>query len=282
MAALPVEPLRTELRRAGKRSGLRDERKRNVLWAKALERSGLEHGKLEKQIVFTRTAHREELCIQYPGKEAAREERTRPWDFRPKILLPDGQEGPDLSFGDIWEVLRSTIGGVVDDEPEVGHAMATLFYRIAFMMDHELAEPPEGDDVRWVPEAPEPLPSEHAEETFKTLYRYAPPAEPVRTLEERFPDWGGMSLEAFLSYNELLAWNEDCKYYHRARQKGDDWMGRTGRVNNVLTHVTIIGFLMEEVSMARLAGKFSSGAPGVAPATSDEIERITGGLVWKD
>lgn len=277
-----MDALRTELRGAGKTSDLRREREQNILWVRDLERTGLEHGRLEKRIDFATTARGEVLGIQYPGKEAAQEKRTRPWDFRPKVTLEDGSEGLDLTFDGIWDVLFDILDGVATEEPDVARALATIFYRMAFMLDHEEADPPSADGVQWVPEEPDPLPPGHADERFGPVRRYQPPDRVVRALDEAFPDWGGMSLEAFLHYNDLLAWNEDCKYYYRGVvEDGKDWMGRTGRVNNILSHVTIIGFLMEEVKLSRIAGKFASGAPGVAPATSDEIARITGGLVEK-
>ena len=76
----------------------------------------------------------EKPYIQYPGKESAREKSPRPWDFRPKMMLPNGEWLKDLSFKDVWDDLYS-----LRDLNVVMSYIATLFFRIAYMLDSELA-----------------------------------------------------------------------------------------------------------------------------------------------
>ena len=87
--------------------------------------------------------------------------------------------------------------------------------------------------------------------------------------------WAGMSFEAFLRYNDLLALNEDVKYWYRATVLGGkDWKADgVGRVNTMLTHLTVIGFQSQKVHFASLIERFSR-SKGVCPATKDEAISI--------
>jgi hypothetical protein len=75
-----------------------------------------------------------------------------------------------------------------------------------------------------------------------------------------------MSLEAFLFYNELLVWNEDCKYHY----KDTDW--KKGRVNTLLSHIRILGYMLEEVRLSDIFDGFAR-QQGISPASNDEVIR---------
>lgn len=281
MTDLPTHLVETPILRAGKTSDLRKRREHNILWIRDLLREGLEYGRVEKRILMHRTVAGEHLYIHYPGKESAETAEPRPWDFRPVVVLPSQGEGPDLTFGDIWNGLIRQLVPLVDEAPEIPRAIAALFYRMAFMVDHELTSAPRPEDVSWVQAPPSDIAELHDGEAFGNLYRYKPPMPLIDAISEEVPEWRGMSLEAFLHYNDILAWNEDCKYYYRDVEAGDDeWMGRTGRVNNLLTHISFVGFILRELDITKIASGLAR--LGVAGATNAQIEKFSGGLVSKE
>ena len=70
-----------------------------------LDTSGLRYGTMERRILMKEFSTGEKLYIQYPGKETVRAIKPRPWDFRPKLILANGDWLKDLSFKDIWDDL---------------------------------------------------------------------------------------------------------------------------------------------------------------------------------
>lgn len=84
-----------------------------------------------------------------------------------------------------------------------------------------------------------------------------------------------MSLEAFLIYNDLLAWNEDCKYHYRSVQKNSGWIGNVGRPNTLRTHVSVIGTMVGKVSFVKLLEQ-AARTRGVAPCTHKDALSICG------
>ena len=70
-----------------------------------LDTNGLRYGAVERRILMREFPSGEKLYIQYPGKETIRATKPRPWDFRPKLILPNGDWLKDLSFKDIWDDL---------------------------------------------------------------------------------------------------------------------------------------------------------------------------------
>jgi len=107
------------------------------------------------------------------------------------------------------------------------------------------------------------------------LHAYSLPVVVLRELSEVFNDLGNMSLDAFLRYNELLAWNEDCKYHYRSVESGKGWIQGVGRVNNLLTHISVIGFALGDVRLSEMLMRFVR-MYGVSPATWKEIRLICG------
>ncbi len=270
MVPLPTfsfERFRGELELApqttAKRSSSYARRVQNINWIRDLPREDLEYGRSEIGLLLNVTALGERIHIQYPGKESVKTKR-RPhpyvWDFRPKVILTDGSYGPDLSFENIWDILFEQLEPIKEASVEIRRVLAILFYRMAYMVDFTK----HGNSIR--------IPTRHvtydpkeqlADETGRALpmfWGYNPPLKVIQALSEIVPNWGSMSFEAFLHYNNLLAWNEDCKFYYRDTAiRGGSWTGTegTGRVNTLLTHVRIIGFILDEVKPSTLLGGFS-------------------------
>lgn len=245
-----------------------ERRRANILWAKGLPKEGLAYGTKERQILVYVTASGEHVYLQYPGSESIADE-PRPWDFRPKVESVDGSTAKDFRFKDIWDALFVALDSAEDGS--IGPILATLFYRMAYMKDHTRSSAPWTPLTRSVVANRERAVSDSLSAALSSPWLYKPQATVLRPIEETVPDWGGMSLEAFLYYNDLLAWNEDCKYYYRdTEMETKPWTGKdTGRINNLLTHVSIIGLNTHHVRLSSLLDKFSR-LRGVAPASRKE------------
>ncbi len=258
------------------KSSWRRERASTIGWIRDLDRTGLKYGEREKCVLMQITELGERLYIQFPGKEAIIDGvKKREWDFRPKLAKADGSQSKDMSFQAIWDLFEN----LENSENYLKRALAALFVRMAFMCDHVPSEP--FFQTAFVGSTTEGQMSEdrwHEEELGQVL-QYRPEKDIIEEISARLPDFNGISLEALLHYNDLLAWNEDCKYFYRDCVLGDKkWHGRTGRVNNLLTHVKILGWLTKDISLSNLLSSFTWGG-GVAAASPEEVKIITGGLV---
>ncbi len=259
----------------------RNPRLENIEWVERLPRKGLKNKVLERQVLI-KDINGETLYIQYPGKESERKRDQRPWDFRPKVYDNSGNPVKDMSFSDIWGSLYDEL--YKTNRHNSARVLAVLFYRMAFMVDHKKVAPTKTpcrlvqfqdgkqssillDNINLCPPP----------------WVYEPPRWVIKELSKSVPSLGGLSLEAFLRYNELLAWNEDSKYYYRdTKATGPSaslpWKDRRrGRMNTLLTHVKIIGFIVGEIKAADLFG--SLAGRGVAPASSSEVKRICAGFI---
>jgi len=269
----------TTLQSPSQKSDAGQKRYHNIDWLFSLPKNDLFFQSEVKQVLLHRTLADEMIFIQYPGKESIREgDKKRPHDFFPRVITKHGY-APDMSFWDIWRLLFEQLEPRKDDLNEEMRILATTFYRMAFMIDHQTID--FNSTVKRIRY------NEHAEEVevgstvegLGDLFVYQPPDAVIAYLDGKI-NCGELSFEAFLHYNNLLAWNEDCKYYYRARLKGKPWMGATGRINNLLTHISVLGYLLGDLKPFDIFYKFSTGA-GVAPAASSEIQSITKGLVHK-
>jgi hypothetical protein len=280
-----ISKLSAPIQQSGNNSEASRKRLHNINWIIALQqrsdRKGLRFESKWKQLKIAETAAQEILWIRYPGKESEPTSRrkARPWDFRPHLETKRDLKAPK-SFDAIWDIVFTNLeqlGSRLEPkratEPILLRALATLFYRIAFMVDHTeseqttfLAREIQDGQVRVGP----PI-----NEEVGHLMQYRPPRLVVDAISSLVPNWGQMSLEAFLHYNELLGWNEDCKYFFRetVEKKSGKWIGKTGRPNTLLTYVRIIGFILGDVEASALLGGFSRGR-GVSPATDREVIKI--------
>ena len=76
--------------------------------------------------------------------------------------------------------------------------------------------------------------------------QYAPPAEAIEYLNSAISEYEGISVEAYLHYLEMIALNEDVKYY----TLGYDVHSGTGRKNNLLTYAHLIAILLGKGSLS--------------------------------
>ncbi|MFC1961529.1 hypothetical protein ACFLWN_00555 [Chloroflexota bacterium] len=273
------DSLLTKTQSPGQKSEASQKRAHNINWLFNLPKDALLYKSNVKQLLIHTTSAEERIFIQYPGKESAREgDKKRPHDFFPRVLTKTGY-APDLSFWDIWRLLFEQLEPRKEAMKEEMRVLAALFYRMAFMIDHNPID--FNCTVNRIAYAADEMETETSsdEERLGSLFVYQLPDSIIDYFDGKI-DCGGISFEAFLHYNNLLAWNEDCKYFYRAQLKGKPWMNATGRINNLLTHISVLGYLVGELKTFDIFYKFSAGA-GVAPATSTEIQRITNGLVHK-
>lgn len=247
----------------------------NIAAFSDLSREGLEFERVERRLLLHTTARGEKLYIQYPGKEskAVGPDKSRPWDFRPKAELSDGTFVRDLSFSDIWD----DIAGMHNADRTVLAVLAAVLAEMAFMAVHTAVQ----EQCAYV--------DVHAEtgacvgEGTLTL-RWNKPhfsTELLQRLETAVGEIRGLSPEAYLLYNDLLAQNEDCKYYYRdvmLRQK--EWDGVSGRRNTLLSHLSVIAYLQGVITFSELMKRFQKGF-GVAPCKIGELSVITDGRVRK-
>ena len=93
--------------------------------------------------------------------------------------------------------------------------------------------------------------------------QYCPPQEAIDYLNKVIPVYEGISVEAYLHYLEMIAWNEDVKY----STLGYDVHAGTGRENNMLTYAHLIAVLLGRGSLSKLCSQFSRPPVGVSPIT---------------
>jgi len=276
-----ADQLKTSLGSTSASSDSSKRRMMNIEWIKDLERGDLAHKKNEKAIHIRRTTSGEDLFIQYPGKESMNKKRPRPWDFRPKLCKPDDTAEKylkDLSFKDIWDVIIGIINDPMQKKEEIASLLAITFYRMAFMLDHKYDETSKKRKVLYLEfnDKGSCSKEEHLEVFERGFLEYSPPEYILDNFPNLKIEIDGMkiSLEAFLLYNELLAWNEDCKYYYRNQfEKNSGWLKGIGKVNNLLSHISIIGFLIGKIKLSEMVMQFTRGQ-GVGPATNKQIKEI--------
>lgn len=279
--------LETKIQKPGKKSESTQLRMANIRWIEYLSREELSYDKKEIQLLIHTTQLGERVFIQYPGKESRKytknakerkETAIRPWDFRPELYHPEtNRRHKNMSFADFWAaVFESAEELIKTNKKEILRLFATLLYRMAFMLDHIKVDTfrTQERDVIYEKDK-EPKFSSEREKELPGLFKYVPNRQVLDCITKACPRWGEMSLEAFLFYNDLLVWNEDCKYYYRNYHVRDDakWIASTGRVNTLLTHIRILGYILGDVPLAVIFNDFSNQR-GISPASKDEVVRI--------
>lgn len=268
------ENLKTNISRELKRKSI-EKRMFNIEALSNIHRDGLEFGKKERMLLLYETAYGEKIYIQYPGKESKSNKKSniRPWDFRPKMILADGNYLKDLSFKDIWDDLIQQH----ELECEVINILAAVFFRMALMIDVKKEE----DYYEYTDIDSESKLKIGVGEEKLSWYKYSIDREVLRYLEEMIGGIRGVSVEAYLYYNYLLVLNEDCKYYYRDKYvKDKKWESNVGMYNTLLTHIEVIGYLQGNIKFSEIMNKFQNGR-GVAPATQDLVCKITDNIISK-
>ncbi|MFC1917210.1 hypothetical protein ACFLXH_00960 [Chloroflexota bacterium] len=255
-------------------------RMHNIQWIFNLPKEELQFRSEVEQVLIHKTRQGEELVIQYPGKESMRtQDEKRPHDFIPRIITENGYFNNINKFWDIWRLLFEQLEPRKEILQQEIRGLAVVFYRMAFMVDHNPVDySGRVKQIRIVDKDCETEISSN-EKRLGSLYLYQPPQLVIDCFSDTI-NCGGISFEAFLHFNNILAWNEDCKYYYRAQLAEKPWMGAVGRINNLLTHICVLGNLLGDLKTFDVFYKFSTGK-GVAPVSSKEVQTISGGLVYK-
>jgi len=284
--------LKTSIQSAGQTFPTAQSRMSNIQWIAKLPRRGLACEKKERQLLIHTTGAGEKIFIQYPGKESRKYDKNgkkrketaiRPWDFRPRLYIPNNNNHlEDMSFGAMWATIFKTADKIRrKNKKETLRMFATLLYRMAFMLDHvELKTfKTQARDATYKKSGKTKF-SRKVKKALPTLFKYEPNKQVLDYIANKCLRWGEMSLEGFLFYNELLVWNEDCKYYYRNYHVRDDekWIGSTGRVNTLLTHIRILGYILGDVPLSNIFDGFAKGK-GISPALRDEVTRICGDFI---
>jgi len=150
-------------------------------------------------------------------------------DMKPTISVNGNELRTDGSFTAIFEAFQE-LGRSNETALEL---LACLLYRNAFLQDHKLQN---------------------------DQYVYSPPALVVEQIESYIGTIFGISPMAFLHYLEAIALNEDTKYH----TLGHDISKGTGRTNNLLTCVNIIGVFLNRVPLIKFAGALTRPPTGIA------------------
>lgn len=244
----------------------------NIKSFSKLDKTGLSFGKVERRILMKEFPTGEKLYIQYPGKETVRENDPRPWDFRPKLQLSNGEWLKDLSFKNVWDDLYM----LKDFAMDMGY-LATLFFRIAYMMDAtKVTKTLKYEDIDIATGK-----IINTGEMELSWFEYNPSEEVLSGFQISTEALRGCSVPAYLAYNDYLAQNEDCKYYYRAVcDGGGTWNTNIGRRNTLLTHMAVIAFIEGLLRFTEITDMFQRGM-GVANLPTKYWEDVTGGRVTK-
>ena len=247
-----------------------DKKLENIASFNALDRQGLAHGETERRLLLYTTQANEKVYIQYPGKEAARtEDRKHELDFRPVLKTASGTFIDDMDFKKIWDV----IDRLGTDHCADLDILGTLFLQIAYMVNYRHHESQACECELIDAQTNKVIKSSDIAFTWNSI-NYD--ANLMYTLNDRFGLLSHISLEGFLYYNDLLAQNEDCKYHNA---KGDKWDPTVGRINNCLSHLTVISHLRGKIGISKLIDAFQR--LGVAPLPQSRLSEACGELVHR-
>lgn len=176
------------------------------------------------------------MCKYKDGHKGNNPNDMRPTIFKNGIL----QENQVASFTEIFNELQK-LGR--EDEYSL-ELIACLLFRSAYMIDH--IENPDG------------------------VWRYSIPEEIINKISEKLPLADNIPTKVFLHFLDALAWNEDVKY----KTLGFEIKDGTGRKNNLLTCVNLIGVLLNRVSISKFAGSFSRPPIGISAISNKEAFHI--------
>lgn len=247
----------------------RKQKLENINSFDSLPRDGLVSGKTECRILLYETLAGEKVYMQYPGIESIRGGRRQyDLDARPVLQKADGSYSEDMDFKKIWDIIDK----VGQDHRADIDILATIFLKIAYMIDYRHSEEEHISEIIDV-ETDSVLSSQNIRFVWNSLNI---DSDVLETLNDRFGSQNGISLEGFLYYNDLLAQNEDCKYHYL---QGDNWNETTGRINNCLSHLTVISHIRGKIGISKLIDSFQR--TGVAPLPQSRFGEACGDLVWR-
>lgn len=255
-----------------------------------IDREGLENGRLEKRLLMYKSLLEEAIYIEYPGKESTKAYETRekknllnPNDFRPELYTNDGEVLAKMSFVDIIEAL---VEYNQKHDKETMQRMAALIVKIAFMKGYkqrELVHPSHKIIVH--PDKTREAMEEKSEDLIERFFfpvnkdtkEYLQTWDKIRLPSRHHEKKIEVSIEGFLYYLDILAQQEDCKYYYKEKSKGGKTMDvKVGRINNLLTVVNVIDRLINDRPYGDIV---SALGRYVRPISARDIESVTGGII---
>ena len=244
-----------------------DQKKENIDNFDSLPRDDLTYGLVENRVLLYETQVGEKVYFQYPGLESVRDgNRSFPLDARPVLVKSDGSICEDMDFKRIWDII-DLIGQNHKADIDI---LATIFLRIAYMIGYEHNEKQYTCDTVNI-QTGETVSTEEIPLVWNSLKL---DNDVIETLNDRFGSFEGISIEGFLYYNDLLAQNEDCKYHYL---NGHNWNYTTGRINNCLSHLTVISHIRGKIGISKLIDSFQR--TGVAPLPQSRFEEACNTLV---
>ena len=268
---------RLKVQSNGKMSEASARRKTNISFIEGLSLTDLAFEKREILFFLYETKAKEHVCLQYPGKESKETEKRKNInlrDFRPKIIK-NGAYGRDLRFGEVWgsffDLLKKHTIKDKDFLKAIDY-LIILLYKSAYLMDFKeyktlsiKASIVESGVIK--------KPKEVKIYKPVLLYDIEMHREMISFIQNKIGNLCGMSIEAFILYNDILGWNEDFKYYQRGLAKGKEWSNGTGKPNTLLTHISILGYIRGELKMADILSRFVR-TRGVSVPTGRELEKL--------
>lgn len=242
----------------------------NIKAFNSLDRKNLAFDEIQRKLLLKEFPSGEKLYIRYPGKESTpKRGAKKPNDFYPELVLNDGTIIKPDSFKNVWDGIYLLNNNGIDM-----YALATIFVRMAYMIDSKKVkniftyyDTSNGKDI--------------AKNTLELeYYEYSPNKElfdelgiPIDTNINK------ANIVAYLTYNDLIAQNEDCKYWYIANEiNHTKWKRDVGRINTCLTHVSVIAYISQLCTFPEIAYRFIKSS-GVAPIPKKYFREITQGRI---
>lgn len=230
-----------------------------------LSRFGLENDVLERRLLLYKTQNNEKIYMQYPGKESSRNDSRFPNDCRPVLMKSDGTIIPDMDFKAIWDIIDT----MANDHRGDLDILGAIFLRMGYMYRYK------HNNEEYLFEDIDMTTNRIANTGNINLEWNSIKLDDdvIETINDRLGPINGISIEAFIYYNDLLVQNEDCKYNYLM---GDGWKINQGRINTCLTHLTLISHLRGYMGLSKLISRFRTG---VAPLPQSRFNEACGDLV---
>lgn len=239
----------------------KQKREENINLFFEIDRKKLDYEKLEKRLQLYTTLSNEKVCIQYPGKES-NETPKKPYDFRPKLIMSDGEVMQDASFGFIWDLLD----GISQRHNDYLCLVAAVFWYMGYMYEYaktkdqclceiiEIDKPNEREmikrsgyvELEWWHLA-------FDDDIWYSLNNYIG----MIPIDESHL----ISFEALMKFVDLLLQNEDCKYFYKKKilEKKEDYNLQNGRTNTADANMAIIMYFEKRCSFSDIANKIQQG-----------------------
>lgn len=241
-----------------------------------LSRENLSHTKRERRLLLYTTLQGERIYYQYPGKESLRkDEKKFEEDARPVLIKNGPEQSLDMDFKRIWDVIDH-LGNEHKADADI---LGAVFLRIAYM--YRYVHESKNFVYEEIDYTPNPkITSGTIKMEWNRLFL---DDDVIETLNDRFklPKEYDFSFEAFLYYNDILAQNEDNKYYLRSGKKKEQVLQKgNGRINNCLSHLTVISHIRDYIGISKLIDSFQR--LGVAPLPQSRLFEACGDLIVRE